>query len=267
MSTARSTTGLTSTRQLPSARPVSPPPHGLSRGKRAVDEQHPRAAAREADRGRRPRRPGPDDEDVEALHAWIVGGKRRQRRGYNGAPSQGFPSGQRGRAVNPLAQPSEVRILSPALSASAGSARADPARGVRPSGGKPRSRLAAARPAELRGDQCTLRQCSPVAFSHKVAASASADPARGVRPPGGKPLKPPRRYAAGGADTQPMHSPPALTSSSEPQVAASARADPARGVRPPGGKHPSRLAARGRRSSTRNQCTLRYPRSVAQSHE
>ena len=28
--------------------------------------------------------------------------------------AQGFPSGQRGRAVNPLAQPSEVRILSPA---------------------------------------------------------------------------------------------------------------------------------------------------------
>ena len=53
------------------------------------------------------------------------------------APAQGFPSGQRGRAVNPLAQPSEVRILSPALSASAGSARADPARGVRPPGGKP----------------------------------------------------------------------------------------------------------------------------------
>jgi hypothetical protein len=34
-------------------------------------------------------------------------------RGYNG-PAQGeFPSGQRGRAVNPLALPSEVRILSP----------------------------------------------------------------------------------------------------------------------------------------------------------
>src|SRR6185436_5220143 len=30
-------------------------------------------------------------------------------------PPQGFPSGQRGRAVNPLAQPSEVRILLPAL--------------------------------------------------------------------------------------------------------------------------------------------------------
>ena len=29
--------------------------------------------------------------------------------------AQGFPSGQRGRAVNPLAQPSEVRILSPAF--------------------------------------------------------------------------------------------------------------------------------------------------------
>ena len=30
------------------------------------------------------------------------------------ARPQGFPSGQRGRAVNPLAQPSEVRILLPA---------------------------------------------------------------------------------------------------------------------------------------------------------
>ena len=32
---------------------------------------------------------------------------------------QGFPSGQRGRAVNPLAQPSEVRILPPASSSPA----------------------------------------------------------------------------------------------------------------------------------------------------
>ena len=40
---------------------------------------------------------------------------RRGRPGYNGALPQGFPSGQRGRAVNPLAQPSEVRILPPAL--------------------------------------------------------------------------------------------------------------------------------------------------------
>ena len=30
-------------------------------------------------------------------------------------PAGEFPSGQRGRAVNPLAQPSEVRILSPPL--------------------------------------------------------------------------------------------------------------------------------------------------------
>ena len=37
-----------------------------------------------------------------------------QTRGYNADPPWGeFPSGQRGRAVNPLAQPSEVRILSP----------------------------------------------------------------------------------------------------------------------------------------------------------
>ncbi len=31
----------------------------------------------------------------------------------SGAPKVGFPSGQRGRAVNPLAQPSQVRILLP----------------------------------------------------------------------------------------------------------------------------------------------------------
>ena len=36
--------------------------------------------------------------------------------GLHYATAQGFPSGQRGRAVNPLAQPSEVRILSPASS-------------------------------------------------------------------------------------------------------------------------------------------------------
>ena len=33
--------------------------------------------------------------------------------GYNAAPQGVFPSGQRGRAVNPLALPSEVRILPP----------------------------------------------------------------------------------------------------------------------------------------------------------
>ena len=49
--------------------------------------------------------------------------------------SQGFPSGQRGRAVNPLAQPSEVRILSPALSDSAESALVDSARDSRHKGG------------------------------------------------------------------------------------------------------------------------------------
>src|SRR6185369_12653199 len=36
-------------------------------------------------------------------------------RGYNGRPLGVFPSGQRGRAVNPLALPSEVRILPPPL--------------------------------------------------------------------------------------------------------------------------------------------------------
>jgi len=35
----------------------------------------------------------------------------------------GFPSGQRGRAVNPLAQPSQVRILPPPLSGALASAR------------------------------------------------------------------------------------------------------------------------------------------------
>ena len=45
------------------------------------------------------------------LHDRIVGAEGR---GLQLPTQQGFPSGQRGRAVNPLAQPSEVRILPPA---------------------------------------------------------------------------------------------------------------------------------------------------------
>src|SRR5262249_9265164 len=37
------------------------------------------------------------------------------RPGYNGRPQGVYPSGQRGRAVTPLAEPTEVRLLPPPL--------------------------------------------------------------------------------------------------------------------------------------------------------
>ena len=83
----------------------------VARKARLVGEQDSSAAAGEVHRRGRPGRAGAHDQDVEALHALIVGDRRRAT--IPPRP-QGFPSGQRGRAVNPLAQPSEVRILLPA---------------------------------------------------------------------------------------------------------------------------------------------------------
>ena len=84
----RSTTGSTSHGRCLSARPVSPPPHGLSRGKRALSTRSTAAPPRaEVDRGRRPRRPRPDDENVESLHPAMVG--RIRNRGYNCPPRRG----------------------------------------------------------------------------------------------------------------------------------------------------------------------------------
>ena len=111
----------------------------------AVRQQHAGTASSEVDRRGRPRRPRPHDKHVEPLHAAIVRGHRRSetpqsRRPYEAtmAPLQGFPSGQRGRAVNPLAQPSEVRILPPALDVErhadrTGDAPSDPRLGPSPS--------------------------------------------------------------------------------------------------------------------------------------
>ena len=66
-------------------RPVRPPPHGLSRGKRALSTRRTRAPGPcEVDRRGRSCRPGTDDEHVEALHPAIVG--RAASRGYNCAP-------------------------------------------------------------------------------------------------------------------------------------------------------------------------------------
>jgi hypothetical protein len=87
----------------------------VAREPRLVDEKNAHPGPLEVDCRRRSCRPSTDDENVEALHPAIVG--RASSRGYNCAPPQGFPSGQRGRAVNPLAQPSEVRILPPAYPA------------------------------------------------------------------------------------------------------------------------------------------------------
>ena len=67
-------------------------------------EQHGRAALGEAVGGRRPGRPAADDEDVKTLHH-----VRLQSPSFKGV----CPSGQRERAVNPSAQPTEVRILPP----------------------------------------------------------------------------------------------------------------------------------------------------------
>ena len=74
-----------------------------------LGEQHARARASEVDRRRGAGGTCADDEDVVRLHV----DESRDARLQSAVP-QGFPSGQRGRAVNPLAQPSEVRILSPA---------------------------------------------------------------------------------------------------------------------------------------------------------
>ena len=90
---------------------------------RLVDEENAHPGPLEVDRRGRSCRPGTDDEDVEALHPAIVGRRGEPRLQLRAA--QGFPSGQRGRAVNPLAQPSEVRILPPASGARSESASAD----------------------------------------------------------------------------------------------------------------------------------------------
>ena len=67
VSTTRSTTGVMSHGTCRSARPVTPPPHALSRGNRARSARSTLAPlAGEMDRGRRSRRPGADDEDVDA---------------------------------------------------------------------------------------------------------------------------------------------------------------------------------------------------------
>ena len=109
-STSSSTTGVGSTGHWRTARIVSPPPHGLSRGKRRlVGEQHGRALPRRAGTrsSTRPARRRPRSRR-SASQAW-----RLQCRALPGV----CPSGQRERAVNPSAQPTEVRILPPPLQA------------------------------------------------------------------------------------------------------------------------------------------------------
>src|SRR6266540_5406655 len=100
-----STTGSTETGSWRTARVVRPPPQGLSRGKRTLSISKTRACAR----ARRyevvaPAGPAPT----------TATSKRSTPQGYNGPPLKGVcPSGQRERAVNPSAQPTEVRILPP----------------------------------------------------------------------------------------------------------------------------------------------------------
>ncbi len=79
---------------------------------RRVDEQNVRAGAGEPVRGGRAGGPAANDCDVERAHSpklqWPLPGV--------------CPSGQRERAVNPSAQPTEVRILPPPLARAAGTA-------------------------------------------------------------------------------------------------------------------------------------------------
>ena len=72
-STSCSTTGAGSTGSCRTARSVSPPPHGLSRGNVALSRSSTFApAARQVDRGDRPGRAGSDHGDVVAGHAAMV---------------------------------------------------------------------------------------------------------------------------------------------------------------------------------------------------
>src|SRR5204862_594248 len=79
----------------------------VARERRLVDEQNGKALPREVVAGCRPCRPAPDHEHVEALH----GSEATMRPALPGVG----PSGQRERAVNPSAHPTEDRILPPPL--------------------------------------------------------------------------------------------------------------------------------------------------------
>src|SRR5215211_626439 len=98
-------------------RPVREPAAArlVAREARTVDQEDGRARAREPVRSRRPGRPGPDHDGVEPLHRPE---STPANGGYNPRPPGEYPSGQRGPAVNRLAPPTEVRILSPPLSPS-----------------------------------------------------------------------------------------------------------------------------------------------------
>jgi hypothetical protein len=72
--------GLDVARRVPERSAREPSPAGLVAGKAGpVREEHARAGARQMDRGRRARRPGAGDEDVEPLHASIVGVAQSRR--------------------------------------------------------------------------------------------------------------------------------------------------------------------------------------------
>ncbi len=79
---------------------------GLVPGKAgAIGEQHARTAAREVDRGRRPGRPGTDDEDVDVAHATSMPvATLRNRAGVPEWPKGAGckPAGSAFRGSNPL---------------------------------------------------------------------------------------------------------------------------------------------------------------------
>ena len=75
-----STTGAIEKGRSCAARPVTPPPHGLSRGKRARSSRSTGGpCAGQAVRARRARRPGAHDDRVVATHRVILTERRRRR--------------------------------------------------------------------------------------------------------------------------------------------------------------------------------------------
>src|SRR5437763_4370510 len=117
--------GLNRERKLAHGPESQPAAAGLvPREPRAVDQAHARARAREAVGRRRASRPGADDDRVVARHERdrkppLLGAETDSDKPTATIADPGVcPSGQRERAVNPSAQPTEVRILPPPSSPS-----------------------------------------------------------------------------------------------------------------------------------------------------
>jgi hypothetical protein len=102
-----STTGSIAKGRRRAARPVTPPPQGLSRGNVALSTSNTRTPAL-ASRWAAVEPAGPAPTTATSN---VLTNAKLQWRVFPGV----CPSGQRERAVNPSAQPTEVRILPPPL--------------------------------------------------------------------------------------------------------------------------------------------------------